>query len=93
MTTDPVGLTLAFLAGMALAGASMAVLWHSVRRLRTAHSPGLALLGAAALRLAAVMGLFYLVMDVRWERLLACLAGFMLVRVAVSRRAHPAEGE
>jgi F1F0 ATPase subunit 2 len=93
MTADPASLVLAFLAGMAFGGAYMAALWSSVRRLGRARTPALALLGGAVLRLALVMAAFYLVMDGSWERLLACLAGFVVVRVAVTRWARPAEGD
>ena len=93
MTVDAASLALAFLAGMALGSAYMALLWDSVRRLGRARRPALALVGGALLRIAALMGLFYLVMDGQWERLVACLAGFVLVRVAVTRWARPAEGE
>lgn len=92
MTADPASLALAFLAGLALGAAYMMALWHTVRRLGRAQNPVLALIGGAALRIAVLMSLFYLVMDGSWERLLACLAGFVLVRAAVTRWARPAEG-
>ena len=93
MTADSASLVIAFLAGMALGGLYLALLWNSVHRLARSRRPALTLVGGALFRVAGVVALFYLVMDGRWERLLACLAGFVIVRVAVTRRAGPAEGE
>lgn len=92
MNIDPAGLAAAFLAGMALGAAYVAALWLAVRRLLGTRRPGLWLLAGSALRLGLLMGGFYLVMDGRWERLVACLAGFLVVRVAATRWAGAAEG-
>ena len=93
MTLETGEILVALLAGLTLGAAYMTALWTSVRRLGQARNPALALIGGAVLRLAVLMGAFYLVMDGSWERLLACLAGFVAVRVAVTRWARPAEGE
>lgn len=75
----------AFVIGLALGACYLAVLWGSVRNLMRSRHPLPWLLGGATLRIAALLALFYLVMDGRWERLVACLAGFVALRFAVSR--------
>lgn len=79
---------LAFMAGIVLGVAYMAALWIAVRGLAGAAWPGRQLLVGAAVRLGLLLGGFFLVMDGQWERLLACLAGFLLVRIAVTRWAR-----
>ena len=61
-------------------------LWLTVRRLPDARWPALLLLGSMLGRTALTLLGFYLVMDARWERLLACLAGFILARMVLMRR-------
>ena len=61
-------------------------LWLTVRRLPDTHRPALLLLGSAVGRMALTLLGFYLVMGGRWERLLACLAGFILARMVLVRR-------
>ena len=39
------------------------------------------LLGGATVRIALVLPLFYLVMAEQWQRMLACLLGFVAVRM------------
>ena len=82
-------LTLAFLAGLALGLVYFGGLWLTVQRLPTARRPGLLAALSLILRLGFVLGGFYLVMGGRWERLLACLAGFLLMRALLVRRLGP----
>lgn len=95
MSVDAISVAVAFCAGIALGGAYAAALWASVRRVARARQPLLWLLGGSALRLALLLGGFYLVMDGRWERLVACFAGFLVVRVAATAWAGggPAPGQ
>jgi F1F0 ATPase subunit 2 len=84
-----VSLVLSFAAGAVLGAAYLYALWFSVQRLSQARRPGAWLISGAGLRTVAVVGAFYLVMDGRWERLLACLAGFVLVRLILLRKLRP----
>ena len=85
MNVDGASLGLAVLAGMVLGALYVAALWVAVRRLVQARRPVLGLFAGAALRLGPLFGGFYLVMDGRSERLVACLVGFLVVRVAATR--------
>lgn len=77
---------LIFAAGMALGALYFGGLWHTLRRLPDAGRPLSLLLWSFWVRaVLAVMGLA-LVMDGRWERLVAALAGFILTREILVRR-------
>lgn len=82
-------LAVAFAAGLLLGAAYCAMLWYVVRRLTSAQRPGLWLIGTAVPRIAVPLAGFYWVMDGSWERLLACLAGFVVARLVIQRRVGP----
>ncbi len=63
-------------------------LWLTVKRLPGSSCPGLLALGSYLGRTAVVFGGFYLVMDGHWERLLASVSGFFIVRAASVRLAR-----
>lgn len=81
-------LSAAFLAGMALGLFYFEALWLTVRRLSSHPRPSLLMFESLLVRLAVAMAGFYVVMDGRWERLAACLAGFFIMRALVSRRVN-----
>lgn len=85
MSTGPESLAVAFLLGGVLGAGYMAALWGAVRGLARSRHPVAWLLGGAVVRVGLLLGFFYLIMDGQWERLLACVAGFVVVRVAVTR--------
>ena len=64
-------------------------LWLTVRHLPNCRSPELFTLGSFALRVAVTLLGFYLVMGDRWERLLACMIGFILLRTLLVYRLNP----
>lgn len=83
----------------AIAGSLLAIgyfcgLWWTVRRLPKSSHPFQLLLVSSLIRTALVLAGFYLVMNGHWERLVVCLAGFMLTRLVCVRwigmRQHPA---
>jgi F1F0 ATPase subunit 2 len=74
----------ALLAGGALGLVFYAGLWWTVRCVATFRRPGLGILASLLLRTGVTLGGFYLVAGRDWARLLACLAGFVLARVAVT---------
>lgn len=79
-------LGMAFLVGMTLGGFYFETLWWTVQRLHGHPRPGLLMLKSLALRMAVVLPGFYLVMSGRWERLVACIVGFFLMRALITRR-------
>ncbi len=83
------GLAAAAAAGLGLGGVHYGGLWVTVRRLATARRPAALLLLSLALRLGGTAGGFLLVAGGRWERLAACLAGFLAARALAVGRARP----
>ncbi|MDI9570999.1 MAG: ATP synthase subunit I [Pseudomonadota bacterium] len=60
-------------------------LWRTVRRLPFAPRPWRLLAGSYLLRLVFALGGFYLLMDGSWERPVAAVAGFVIVRSAMTK--------
>jgi F1F0 ATPase subunit 2 len=85
----PLSLLLAFIAGLVLGLIYYAGLWVTIQRLPQSNHPGVLAAVSLFLRLGLVLVAFYLVMGGRWERLLACLAGFLLARTLLTRRLGP----
>lgn len=82
-------LIISFGLGISLGFFYFYALWLTVRRLPEVQRKGLWLSGSFLIRMSAVLAGFYLVMGDRWETLLACLLGFMLMRVLFARRLRP----
>lgn len=72
-----------FAAGAALGFFYFGALWLTVKRLPHAARPAA---GSFVLRNAAALLGFYHIMEGRWERLLASLAGFLAMRSVLVRR-------
>ncbi|HNQ85992.1 MAG TPA: ATP synthase subunit I [Deltaproteobacteria bacterium] len=83
---DMLHLVIALSVGMALGAFFSLHLWNSVRRMTGPPGITLSSLGGFVVRTAIVVAGFYVVMDGRWERLLAALAGFVVVREVMVRR-------
>lgn len=80
----------AFVAGLALGAFYFITLWRTVRQLPSAKSPASMMLGSFILRMAVVMAGFYLVMGTgHWERLIAAMLGFIIVRKVLTYRLGP----
>jgi F1F0 ATPase subunit 2 len=75
---------LAFVAGSAASAVYFAALWLSVRWFTGGRLALTWLLGSAVIRLALLTGFFFWIMGGHLDRLLAALAGFLLVRYAVT---------
>lgn len=71
------------LAGAALGLLFFGGLWWTVRRAAASPRPALWFGPSLLLRMAGVVGGFYLVGAGQWTRLAACLAGFVLARGAL----------
>jgi F1F0 ATPase subunit 2 len=89
MTVTTIQLVFAFLGGAGLGIFYFLWLWWTVQKLASARSPALLSLGSFAVRTAVVLTGFYVIMGGQWERLLACLVGFIAARVALIRRLRP----
>jgi F1F0 ATPase subunit 2 len=83
---EALSLILAFSVGMALGAFFSLNLWASVRRMTDEHTPWYILYGNFILRMGVVIIGFYLVMAGHWERMLAALPGFVLMREILVRR-------
>jgi F1F0 ATPase subunit 2 len=64
-------------------------LWLTVRQLPTCRWPAPLLVGSFLGRTALTLVGFYLIMGGRWERMLACLVGFMMARLFLVSRLRP----
>lgn len=75
---------LAMLSGIVLGTLFYGGLWWTVRRLATSRRPALAVFASMLLRMGVALGGLYLVGRNDWVRLLSCLLGLVLARVAVT---------
>lgn len=82
-------LVLAGVAGMGLGLLYFGGLWLTIRQLPTCRWPAALFLGSFVVRTAVVVIGFYFVMNGRWERILACLVGFIMVRLLLVSRLRP----
>jgi F1F0 ATPase subunit 2 len=85
-TSELLWLVAALLVGGALGVFYFGGLWWTVRRIAQARRAGLLLLASFAARAVITLLGFYLVAGGRWERLLATVTGFILVRIVLVRR-------
>jgi F1F0 ATPase subunit 2 len=86
-------LLLAFTAGMFIGAFFFGVLWITVRHLPMARRPAVLVVGSLFLRTGVALLLFYLVMSGEWERLLACMLGFLAMRKIMTWRFQPEQSE
>ena len=78
-------LLFAGLAGGALGAFFFGGLWWTLRRGLSSGRPALWHLASLLLRMAVTLLGFYAIGGGRWERLLACLLGFVMARMVVTR--------
>jgi len=65
-------------------------LWWTVQKGLTSRQPALWFLGSTLLRTGVAVASFYFVSHGDWQRLLSCLLGFFIARMAVTRMTRPA---
>jgi F1F0 ATPase subunit 2 len=82
-------LILPLVAGALLGALFFGGLWWTVRRGVSSHRPALWFLGSSLLRTTVALAGFYLVAGGQWDRLLACLLGFVIARLVVTRLTPP----
>lgn len=88
---EPLSLAYAFAAGVLLGAMFYGGLWWTVRRAVSFKRVALWFLGSLLLRMGLALAGFYLVSAGQWQRLLLCLLGFVLARLAVTRLTRPLE--
>jgi len=71
--------------GMLLGVIFFGGLWLTVGKGLSSIQPATWFIGSLLLRTSMTLGGFYLVSNGQWERLLACLLGFTIVRPIVTR--------
>ena len=84
MMNAPLSLLLSFVAGLLFGVVFYGGLWWTIRKGLSSPRPALLFLGSAVLRMSVVMAGFYFVSNGLWQRLLACLMGFIIARLAVT---------
>lgn len=89
MSSKIIELVISVFAGSALGVFYFTGLWWTVRKLPLVRSPAILSLGSFLLRTAVVLAGFYLAMGGQWERLAACLVGFLAARLVLVRRFGP----
>jgi F1F0 ATPase subunit 2 len=81
---------MAFFVGMGAGVFYFGGLWWTVRRLPTARQPALLTLGSFFVRTGLSLAAFYFASGGQWQRILASLLGFIIVRVFLVRRIRSA---
>lgn len=74
-----------FLIGLSLGGFFFGGLLWTIKRGLSATNPVFWFLGSWLVRIAVVLGVFYMVSAGRWERLVLCVMGFFLARIVLIR--------
>jgi F1F0 ATPase subunit 2 len=82
--SETLALVLAGAAGGGLGAIFFGGLWWTVSIGVSSRRPALWFLGSMVLRSAITLAGFYLVSDGLWQRLLACLLGFVIARLVVA---------
>lgn len=86
---DPLWLAISFASGCLLGLFYFGLLWQTVQRIPGSRNPALLVFGSFLVRIAMALTTFYFVMSGRWERILACLLGFLIVRQFLIARIRP----
>ncbi len=84
-------LILAGLAGAALGALFFGGLWWTIRKGTSSQRPVLWFFGSFLLRTSLTLAGFYEVAGGQWQRLLACLVGFVMARLIVMRFTRTAQ--
>jgi F1F0 ATPase subunit 2 len=85
-------LVLAFVAGLLLGTMFFGGLWWTIRQCVSSRQPAVWFLGSLLLRTTVTLAGFYVAAQGDWRRLLACLLGFFLARLAATRLSHAPVG-
>jgi F1F0 ATPase subunit 2 len=91
MINETLSLALALLTGVLLGATFFGGLWWTVRKCVSPKQPALWFFGSVLLRMSTALAGFYFIAHGHWERLVACLLGFVMARVIVTWLTRPAE--
>ncbi|MBN2491528.1 MAG: ATP synthase subunit I [Planctomycetes bacterium] len=83
--TDPLTLAWALATGVVLGAVFFGGLWWTVRRAAACPRPALLFLTSFLLRASLALAGLYFVSAGHWDRLLACLLGFVIARLLVTK--------
>lgn len=86
---DTVLIMFAGIAGLFLGAVFFGGLWWTVRKALASTGPAWWFLGSFLLRIGIVVTGFFLVSAGNWQRLVACLLGFVVARLVVTRLTKP----
>jgi F1F0 ATPase subunit 2 len=86
---ESLSLASALISGVLLGAMFYGGLWWTVRRGVSSKRAALWFLGSLLLRMGVALAGFYFVAGGHWERLLLCLLGFVMARVAVTWLTRP----
>jgi F1F0 ATPase subunit 2 len=86
---DTLTLVLAWVAGGVLGAMFFGGLWWTVRKGVSSKQPALWFFGSLLLRMSIALAGSYFVSGGHWERLLLCLLGFVMARLAVTSLTRP----
>lgn len=75
----------ALMAGVLLGAMFFGGLWWTVRRGIVSKRPAAWFVGSMLLRMGLTLAGFYYIANGHWQRLLACLLGFAMVRFLITR--------
>ncbi len=90
---ETLSLLFAGMAGLALGTIFFGGLWWTIRKGVSSERPALLFLGSLLVRMSIALVGFYFVGLGNWQRLMVCLAGFILARLLVTRLTRPAVEE
>ena len=82
-------LALALAAGAAVGAFHFGGLWLTVRRVATSKRPMLLTFGSFVVRAVVAVAVMVWIARMHWQLLLAAMAGFVLVRVVMTRKLRP----
>ena len=85
-------LAVALAAGVAVGAFHFGGLWATVRRVATSRRPVLLTFGSFFVRTVVAVAVMVWIARIHWQLLPAALAGFVLVRVVMTRKLRP-EGD
>lgn len=86
-----VSLGLALATGILLGAIFFGGLWWTAQQLVSSRQPALWVFGSMMLRTSIVLVGFYVIAHGYWQRMLACMLGFVLARLIVIRLTRAAE--
>jgi F1F0 ATPase subunit 2 len=87
--SESLAVILAWGAGIFLGAIFFGGLWWTVRQGVSSKQPALWFVGSLMLRTCVTLAGFYVASAGHWERLLACLVGFVMASAVVARMTRP----